>query len=109
MARGGTAYGARVDGADAGTVVSDCYATVLEMPEYAVFQEDSPALMRSTYEGLVVIQGCLAREGYSSTSEAPPSFDEWMSSGRTWSPYNELVRIGDVDTLEAASKICERD
>lgn len=104
-----TGDGGIIDGVDGGTVVPDCFAKVLEMAEYAVFADDSPAMMRSTYEGLVVIQERLSREGCSSTTEKPPTFEEWMSSGRTWSPYNDVARIGDVDTLESASMTCERD
>lgn len=104
-----TESGGIVGGADDPDVVPDCFAKVLERPEYAVFADDSPAGMRSTYDGFVAIAECLSREGYSSGDQELPTFEEWTSAGRTWSPYNDLVRTGDVDRLESASRTCEQN
>lgn len=87
-----TADGGIVGGVgDEASVVSDCFAEVLELPEYAVFSDDSREMARRTYDGFVVIHECMVREGFSLTSSAVPTFDEWTPSGRSWSPYDDLV------------------
>ncbi len=101
---GGGIVGGVGDEAD---VVSDCFAEVLEQPEYAVFSDDSPEMARSTYDGFVVIHECMVREGFSPTSSAVPTFDEWMQSGRNWSPYGDLVRDRDLSGLDSAKEACE--
>ncbi len=92
---------------DEANVVSDCFAEVLEQPEYTVFSDDSPAMARSTYDGFVVIHECMVREGFSPTSSAVPTFEEWTQSGRGWSPYEDLVRDRDLSGLESAEEACE--
>jgi hypothetical protein len=92
---------------DEANVVSDCFAEVLEQPKYAAFSDESPEMARSTYDGLVVIHECMVREGFSVASSAVPTFDEWTQSGRSWSPYGELVRDRDLSGLEAAEEACE--
>lgn len=77
-------------------VVSDCFAEVLKQPEYAVFSDDSPQMARTTYDGFVAIHECLVRGWFSSSASAAPMFDDWMNSGRSWSPYDDLVRAGDL-------------
>lgn len=102
-----TAEGGIVGGVgEEANVVSDCFAEVLEQPEYAVFSDDSPEVARATYDGLVVIHECMVREGFSLASAAP-TLDEWMQSGRSWSPYDELVRDRDLIELDAATEACE--
>ena len=92
---------------DEANVVSDCFAEVLEQPEYAVFSDDSPAMARSTYDGFVVIHECMVREGFSPPSSAVPTFEEWTQSERSWSPYDDLVRDRDLSGLDSAKEACE--
>lgn len=80
---------------------------MLESPQYSIFADDFPEMMRTTYDGFVVIEECLGREGFSSPGQQTPTFEEWMSSGRTWSPYSDLVKAGDVDQLDVASQKCK--
>jgi hypothetical protein len=87
-------------------VVSDCFAKVLDQPEYAAFDDQSESMMRTTYDGFVVIHQCLLREGFLAGGE-PPTFGEWMGSGRSWSPYGALVEAEGVAQLESASKKCD--
>ena len=88
-------------------VVSDCFAELLEQPKYAAFSDDSPETARSIYDGLVVIHECMVREGLTTTSSAAPTFDEWVQSGRSWSPYEDLVRDRDLSGLDSAKEACE--
>lgn len=91
-----------------GNIVPDCFAQVLEAPEYAVFADDSIEALRISYDGFVAIHECLVREGFTSANEDEiPTFEEWMDAGRSWSPYGELVRAGEVARMEAASSACE--
>lgn len=92
---------------DEANVVSDCFARLLEDPKYAAFSDDSAQMARGTYDGLVVIHECMVREGFSPTSSAAPTFDEWIQSGRSWSPYGDLVRDRDLSGLESAEEACE--
>ncbi len=92
---------------DEADVVSECFAQVLERPEYAVFADDSPQMARTTCDGFVAIHECMVREGFSPSSSAVPPFDEWMESGRSWSLYNDLVRDRDLSGLDLAKEACE--
>jgi hypothetical protein len=86
-------------------IVPKCFEKMLDQSKYASLGDESEAVMRSTYEGYLVIHQCMIRDGFE--TERPPSFEDWMSAGRTWNPYNDLVKAGDLARLEAASTKCE--
>jgi len=91
-----------------GNIVPDCFAQVLEAPEYAVFADDSAHMLRSSYDGFVAVHECLVREGFTEVHEEEiPTFEEWMDTGRSWSPFGNLVRSGEVSRMEAAHRACE--
>lgn len=88
-----------------GSAVFDCFDQLLATSKYEVFSDDSLAMARTIYDGFVVIHQCLESEGYPSME--PPSFVDWVETGRTWEPYGVMVAERDLDRLETAMHECQ--